>query len=95
MATPITTLELRAVEIPRHPLVEIIEREIGRPLTHEHRHYLANEPVHCGDFLELFEAGKWAVGRYEWTCSPDEPATLHSVDRVISITENCLLRWPK
>ena len=65
MATPITTLELRSIEIPRSLLIEIFERQLGRSLTHEYRHYLAAEPVHCGTILQWFNDGEWITGRYE------------------------------
>ena len=59
--TLITKLELRSEPIPRGPIIERLEQEIGRPLTHETRHYLAGQPVHCGDTLELYLDG--AVGK--------------------------------
>ena len=52
-ATPVTRLELRSEPIPRGPLIERLENELGRPLTHETRHYLAGRSVHCGDTLQL------------------------------------------
>ena len=33
--TPITRLELRRVPIPRNPLIDRLEQELGRPLNHE------------------------------------------------------------
>ena len=95
MATPITTLELRKIEIPRSSLIEFFEQQIGRPLPHDYRHFLAGEPVHCGNLLERFEDGKWILGRYEWTASIDELPTFHIGERVIRLTTHCLLRWPK
>ena len=95
MAKPITTLELRTIEIPRSPVLDLLERELGRPITHETRHYLAGQPVHCGDFLEFFDQGTWVLGRYEWTCQPGEPPTLHFTDRILRVADSFLLRWPK
>ena len=95
MATPITTLELRSIEIPRSPLIDFLEREAGRPFTHEHRHFLAGEPVHCGTILQRFADGQWVFGRYEWSGNPDDQPTFHIDDQVIGLTAACLLRWPK
>ena len=95
MASPITTLELRKIEIPRSRIVNLIERELGKAITHEHRHFLAGKPVHCGDFLELFENGKWIPGRYEWTCKPGDRPTLHLIDRILWVEADFLLCWPK
>jgi hypothetical protein len=94
MATPITTLELRRVKIPHSPLIESIERELGRSLTHEYRHYLAGEPVHCGDILELFHQGGWIRGRYEWTTESDQAPTFESDGMVLRLDPTKLLRWP-
>lgn len=95
MATPGTTLELRREEIPRSYLIERLERELGRSLTHEHRHYLAGEPVNCGTLLELFDAGGWSFGRFEWSGNPADPPTFHIGERIVSLTEDSLLRWSK
>ncbi len=95
MAIPITSLELRRIEIPRSPLIEFMEREIGRELAHEDRHFLAGEPVHCGAILELYENGSWVPGRYEWTCRVDELPTFQMGERVIELNGQELLRWPK
>ena len=93
-AAPLTKLELRSVSIPRGPLIELIEREIGRPITHETRHYLAGQPVHCGDMLEVYVGGYWFVGRYEWTGKPEELPTFEYPGGVIRINDECLVRWP-
>lgn len=95
MPTPITTLELRSTEIPPSPITEILERETGRPFTHEHRHFLAGEPVHCGEILQRFEDGEWVTGRYEWSCCPGDLPTFHVGERVTHLTAECLLRWPE
>jgi hypothetical protein len=95
MSSPVTTLEFRKIEIPRSRIIDLLERETGKSNTREHRHFLAGEPVHCGDFLELFENGAWIPGRYEWTCQPGDPPTLHFVDRILWVEEDSLLRWPK
>lgn len=95
MVTPITKLELRSVEIPRSPLIEIFEQQLGRSLTHETRHYLAGEPVHCGTLLQRFQDGQWITGRYEWTGRLEDRPTLHIGELVIELTAGCLLRWPK
>lgn len=94
--TPITTLELRTIEIPRSSLIKIIERVTGEPYpTHSHRHFLAGEPVHCGDILQRFQEGEWITGRYEWTCKPEDLPTFHVDELAIDLTAECLLRWPK
>jgi hypothetical protein len=90
-----TTLELRLIEIPRNPLIEIFERQLGRSLTHENRHYLAGEPVHCGTMLQRFQDGQWITGRYEWSGRPEDLPTLVIGAQVIGLTAGCLLRWPK
>jgi hypothetical protein len=95
MTTPGTTLELRSETIPRGKLIERLERELGRPLTHEHRYYLDGEPVNCGTLLELFDAGDWSVGRFEWSGIPTDAPTFHIGERVIGLTRDRLLRWPK
>jgi hypothetical protein len=71
VASSITTIELRKIAIPRSRIIDLLEREVGKAITHEHRH-----------FLELFENGEWITGRYEWTCKPGDPATLHFADRI-------------
>jgi len=95
MANPITTLELRKIEIPRSRILDLLEREVGKSFSHEHRHYLAGEPVHCGAFVEFFENDKWVLGRYEWSCKPGDPATLHFANRILWVSDDFLLRWPK
>lgn len=93
-AAPITKLELRSVPIPRGLLIEQLEQEIGRPLTHEMRHYLADRPVHCGDILELHVGGDWIIGRYEWTGKIDERPTFDYDGGIMRIDDECLVRWP-
>lgn len=95
MATPITTLELRTVHFPRSGLLELLSRELGRPITHEQRHFLAGQPVSCGAILEYFDNGNWVAGRYEWSTNQADRADLHMEDRIVPITPDCLLRWPK
>lgn len=90
----ISKLELRSVPVPRSPLIERLEQEIGRPLTHETRHYLAGRPVHCGDNLELHIDGDWTIGRYEWTGKPEELPTFEYDGGVMRIGDECLVRWP-
>jgi hypothetical protein len=92
--TPIMKLELRTVPIPRSPLIERFEQEIGRPLTHETRHYLAGRPVHCGDMLELYRDGQWKIGRYEWTRKTEDLPTFEYDGGVRRIDAECLVRWP-
>ncbi len=93
-ATPITRLELRSVPIPRSPLIERLERELGRPLLEETRYYLAGRPVHCGDVLDLYIEGHWRSGRYEWTGKTDELPTFHHEGGTLRIDEQYLARWP-
>ncbi len=88
-------LKLRAIEIPRGPIVEMMEAELDRPLTHEHRHHLAEKPVTCGDLLELFHEGEWVLGRYEWTTNLDELPTWEAGELVLWLDGSQLLRWPK
>lgn len=93
--TPITKLDLRSVPIPRGPTIERLEQEIGRPLTHETRHYLADRPVHCGDILELYVDGDWVTGRYEWTGRTDDLPTFEYNGGAKRIDAECLVRWPE
>lgn len=88
-------LELRCTEIPRSPLIMMMERELGRPLTHERRHYLAGEPVHCGTILELDCDGRWTFGRYEWSGRPDDLPTFHIGERALWLSADARLRWPE
>jgi hypothetical protein len=92
--TPITKLELRSVPIPRSPIIDRLEQEIGHPLTHETRHYLAGRPVHCGDMLELYRDGRWKIGRYEWTGKVNELPTFDYDGGVLRIDDESLVRWP-
>jgi hypothetical protein len=93
--TPITTLELQRIPISRGPLVELLETELGHPITHEYRHYLAGQPIGCGETLELFRGDRWIPGQYEWTGNPaDSPTFEHSIG-VIELTGLHLLRWPQ
>lgn len=40
------------------------------------RHFLADEPIHTGDTLEvLLENGRWLTGRYAWTSRPSDAPT--------------------
>jgi hypothetical protein len=95
MATPLTRIVLRSFPIPRSAVIDQIERQTGRSLTHEHRHYLAEKPVHCGDELEIYRKGRWIRGRYEWTGRPEDPPTLETGSRVLELDATHLLRWPK
>jgi hypothetical protein len=92
--TPITKLELRSEPIPRSPLIERLEQELGRALTHETRHYLAARPVHCGDILHLHIVGQWVTGRYEWGGKPEDVPTFEYDGGVLRIDDDCLVRWP-
>lgn len=91
---PIQKLQLRKEPVPSGPLIEAFEREIGRRITHTHRHYLAGRPVHCGDILELYREGEWHRGRYEWTGRPDELPTLEYDDETVRLDDDSLVRWP-
>ena len=95
MATPIATLQLRTIPIPRSLIIEMIESEIGRALTHERRHYLAGQPVHCGDQIEIYIDGDWKLGRYEWTGDESDEPTLETSGRVFWLNGTQLLRWPE
>lgn len=94
MATPISSLELRHVEIPRSPAIELIEQNLGRSLSTERRHYLAGKPVHCGDQLELYIDSLWIRGRYEWTARPKDAPILATPDHTYFLEGSELLRWP-
>jgi hypothetical protein len=48
-------------------LSQLLEQQLGRAMTHEHRHYPAGDAVDCGDPLKQYQRGKWVLGRYEWT----------------------------
>ena len=85
MSTPITTLELRVEPIPVTGVTRLWKEQhkrlSGESGDNTHRHYLAGQPVHCGDVLEMFESGSWIRGRYEWTTKLDELPTLVSTSR--------------
>jgi len=91
---PIRSLELRAEAIPRCSVIEAIEEITGRSLTEEFRHYLENQPVHCGNTLELYRDGQWVGGRYEWTGNTEDLPTFHSKEETFALEESALLRWP-
>ena len=95
MAVPITRLELRSIEIPRNPIIDALERMSGKAITHEHRHYLAGEPVHCGDILELYQDGQWVRGRYEWTTKLNDAPSFEHANGVVFLSDDMLLRWPR
>ncbi|MBA3314913.1 MAG: hypothetical protein H0T47_16700 [Planctomycetaceae bacterium] len=92
---PINTLELRQETIPRGPIIEALEREVGRTIPHTYRHYLEDQAVHCGGILELYRDGRWLTGRFEWTGKPDELPTFDFEDGVVFLDAASLLRWPK
>lgn len=92
---PLTTLELREEKVPQSKIIEIIERDLGRPLSPQYRHYLENKPVHCGDELELHQDGNWIPGRYEWTARREDSPTFHTNDGITELDTTCLLRWPR
>lgn len=50
-------LWLRTIDIARGPVVQLLEEQLGRAVTHEFRHYLAGEPVNWGDIIELLHHG--------------------------------------
>jgi hypothetical protein len=87
-------LELRTELIPRGELIRAIESKLGVRLTHEDRHHLAGEPVHCGDKLELLRDGRWVYGRYEWSGEPASLPTFHLDGATLRLDSACLLRWP-
>jgi len=91
---PSSTLQLRCIVIPRSPLIELFERELGRALTHEYRHFLAGEPVNCGTVLQRFQDGEWVTGRYEWSCNREDLPTWHVDGRTTCLAPSDLLRWP-
>ena len=58
-------------------------------------HYVAGEPVDCGDLLEvLLHDGAWALGRYEWNPRIGGTPTLDLGGDAIFITEELRLRRP-
>lgn len=95
MADANMVLELRRIEIPRSPSIAMMERELGKPLTHECRHYLAGEPVPCGTVLQLDSEGQWIFGRYEWSDRPDDRPTFHIGDRAQWLSADARLCWPE
>jgi len=59
------------------------------------RNYLAGKPVHAGDILELWKAGAWLRGRYEWTFrTDDEPVLYLAEDKAVCLSSADVLRWP-
>ena len=88
-------LYLRTELIPRGPLIRAIERESGQRLTHDCRHYLEDQPVHCGEILELFKGGQWVSGRYEWSGVQEERPVFFHDHGVDPLDEKSLLRWPE
>ena len=80
--------------VPRGALIAALEQQLGRRLTQEHRHYLGNQPVHCGDILELRKNGQWLSVRYEWSGNPDELSVFISDDGGVPLDEASRLRWP-
>lgn len=87
--------ELRTELIPRGELISAIERALGQRFTHENRHHLAGEPVHCGDKLELLQDGRWVYGRYEWSGDHASLPTFHLDGATLRLDGACLLRWPE
>ncbi len=64
------------------------------------RYYLAGEPVHAGDLLEiLLDDGSWALGRYEWNYQNGQwPWFYVDTDSGSMIDlnpERSRLRWPQ
>jgi len=87
-------LDLRVEMVPRGALIDALERVAGRRLTHEHRYYLANQPVHCGEILELCHSGSWVPGRFEWSGDPEERPVLYLDTGVVALDDMRRLRWP-
>lgn len=87
-------LELRTELIPRSGIIKAIEGQIGKRITHEHRHYLFNQPVHCGDMLEVWMENRWILGRYEWSGRPDDRPVVYHDDGATILNDYSLLRWP-
>jgi hypothetical protein len=87
-------LELRREAIPRCPAIEAIEEITGQAVTEEIRHYLEDQPVHCGNTLELYRNGQWLGGRYEWTGNAEDMPTFHTGTETLALDESALLRWP-
>ena len=94
MPSPSTTLELQTIPIQQTPITQML-KQLGCTVKHATRHYLAGIPVHCGEMLEIYADGDWILGRYEWTGSEDEEATLKTVDRILCLDGTQLLRWPE
>jgi hypothetical protein len=86
---------LRIEMIPRGVLIESLERELGQRITHDCRHYLDDQPVHCGEILELYKGGQWVTGRYEWTGVEEERPFFFHDGGVAPLDEISLLRWPE
>ncbi len=62
-----------------------------------YRHYLAGQPLHAGEHVEMFVPGAgWTLGRYEWNYQPDRPAWICFDDeRAVAVTDEQRLRWPE
>jgi len=87
-------LDFRVEMVPRGALIDALERATGRRLTHENRYYLANQPVHCGEIIELYEDGAWVPGRFEWSGDPEERPVLYLDVGIVVLDDACRLRWP-
>ncbi len=66
------------------------------------RHYLAGQPVHAGDLLELhlhpaaavdtnsnYLQDVWLAGRYEWTCRKEDPPLF-----ILVAADGTKITWP-
>ena len=87
-------LDLRTEMLPRGALIDALERQLGQRLTHEHRHYLDNRPVHCGDIMALCQEGRWVNGRFEWSGDPEDNPVFHAADGIVVLDMASRLRWP-
>jgi hypothetical protein len=59
------------------------------------RHYVDNQAVRGGSFLEMLTGDGWVTGRYEWTFNADsKPFLMVSDDQLITLDSDAQLRWP-
>ena len=67
-------------------------------LRHEEsglRHYVDNQAVRAGRFLEVLTDDGWVTGRYVWTfTAASKPFLMVSDDQLITLDSDAKLRWP-
>jgi hypothetical protein len=61
-------------------------------LQNGNRHFVRDEPVHAGRYMEVRFGDGWIRGRYEWSFNSEDPIQIHAGDQVIYIREGHLVR---